>query len=117
MAERLQAGKSPVASVGPLGPEISPRVPVPPDHFPEDEHTDLHNMMGESFDNPAAQHFVRVGYHAARQKHPDVQAKHLLEAARDAYHAVNYGFSPVAHALDFIGPRARMRHDEERRKA
>jgi hypothetical protein len=116
MADRLQAGTSPVAAAGPAGPEISPRVPLPPEHFPADEHVDLHQMMGEAFDNPAAQHFVRVGYHVAKARHPDVHPRHLLEAARDAYHAVSHGFAPVAHALDFIGPRARQRHNEGRKR-
>jgi len=125
MADALRAGPPPEppsleSQIPPVAPgsEISSRVPVPPDHFPEDEHDGLHEMMGEAFDNPVAQHFVRVGYQAAKGRHPNVHAKHLLHAARDAYHAVQYGFSPVEHALDYIGQHARARHlEEQARKA
>lgn len=104
------APSAPTPTLGPIdgAPEVSPRVPVPAQHFDPTEHAGLHEMMGPDFDdNPIAQHFVRVGYHAGHRRHQGIEPKHMLEAARDAYHAFNHGFMPLRMALDAVGMHAR----------
>lgn len=102
-------GLPPVAPAA-ASPEISPRVPVHPRDFHPDDHADLHKSMGEAFDEPDAQHFVRKLYPIVRKSHPDVHPKHVLESTRDAYHAVRYGILHPYVAGLMIGHHARRRH-------
>jgi len=115
MAEMLRTPPPPEPEVPPPGPnEISSRVPVPKHHFDELEHEGLHEKMGSDFDDPVASHFVRVGYHGARMQNDDVASKHILEAAKRAYHAVKHGFMPTEMALAAVGAHARNAHEAER---
>jgi hypothetical protein len=96
---------------------ISDRVPVPKHHFPEEHHQHLHDKtMGKDFDDPNAQNFVRRVYDAVhRGFSTTVPPKHILEATRDAYHAVKHGFMPPGMAGASVGPMAKARHIAEQR--
>jgi hypothetical protein len=97
---------------------ISDRAPVPKHHFPEEHHQHLHDKtMGKDFDDPDAQDFVRRVYDATHRGFSTVAApKHILEATRDAYHAVKHGFMPPGMAGASVGPMAKARHIAEQAK-
>lgn len=110
----------PPPPAAPAGVEISPRVPVPAGDFDPNDHPGLHHKtMGEAFDDPEAQNFVRHLYRIVRKSHPDVHPKHVLETARDAYHAVHFGLLHPYIAGLTVGTHARRRHRqaEESRRA
>lgn len=92
---------------------ISARVPVPKSDFPEHEHKDLHEKaMGDAFDDPNAQAFVRDLYSIVRKSRPHIAPRTLLETVRDAHHAVKHGFMTHAQAGAAIGRMAHLRHQQ-----
>jgi hypothetical protein len=92
---------------------VSVRAPVPKTDFPEKHHKHLHDhVMGEGFDDPGAQAFVRDVYSIVRKSRPHIHPRHLLETVRDAWHAVNHGFMPPEIAGRAIGDAAHRRHVE-----
>lgn len=107
---------APVLAPGVADP-ISDRVPVPKHHFPEEHHKHLHEKtMGEAFDDPHAQDFVRRIYNTVHAGYPDVPPKHILEATRDAFHAAKHRFMPYGMAGGSVGPMAQARHAAEQRE-
>ena len=107
----------PPGTIPQVAPEdrISPRVPVPKGDFPEHEHKDLHERMGEHFDNPGAQKFVHDLYNLGRKLHPDIAPRHLLETTRDSYHAWRHGFMPAEYVGKNLAKMARARQREAER--
>jgi hypothetical protein len=129
-ALRLPPPAAPAAPVAPAAPPAAPltgfepqpvpeeervsvRAPVPKADFPEKHHKHLHDhVMGEAFDDPGAQDFVRDIYSIVRKSRPYIHPRHLLETVRDAWHAVNHGFMPPEMAGGTIGDTAHRRQVE-----
>jgi len=92
---------------------ISERVMVPKADFPEEHHKHIHeHVMGEEFDQPHAREWIQHVYPVVRRANPNIDPRHVLEAARDAYYAAKHGFATHYQAGQMVGHHARRRHAE-----